>query len=158
MNQKSLSKTLCGLVVLCLVLGVPLCVELTRLGIFLADENPQYAYLLVPGLTLVYLSAAGVYAVLILAWKMFVDIGRDQSFTVRNSLRLKQIAILFTVNFILYVIGLVVLFIVNALQPGIILGMLFVIFVGISLAVICSCLSHLIYKAALMKHDVDLTI
>ena len=58
----------------------------------------------------------------------------------------------------MYFAGMVVLMILNLLHPSILLMALFIIFVGVSIAVVAAVLSHLVEKACELKEENELTI
>jgi len=99
-----------------------------------------------------FLSALGI------AWRIFSDIGRDMSFSLKNANRLRLICYLALADTLLYIIGAGILAMFSALHPGVLVVILCVIFMGFSLCIASAALSHLCRKAALLKDENDLTI
>lgn len=160
MNQKSLSGWLkavilgiglCGLVLYLLVLPV---IGLNILGY----ENGEYARCF--WLWLLFLWASGVpcYLVLVYAWKIARNIGRDRSLTAENAKAFRIIAYLAAGDSGFFFLGNLVLLLVNCSHPGIFLGAQLVVFAGVAISVGAAGLSHLAQKAAALQEESNLTI
>lgn len=157
MNQKGLSLMLRLLVAVVAAAGAALSVVLIRYGHALCLERNQ-PQLFVPCLIFFLLTLAVVYVALVLAWRMFASIGRDQSFTLDNARRLKCISWLSFADALAYLLALPVLVNVTAVKPLTVLVLLLLAFAGLCMTVASACLSHLVKKAADLKSDQDLTI
>lgn len=103
-------------------------------------------------------SAIPCYLVLLCGIRVAREIGRDNSFSVANSNLLKITAILAATDSLIIFVGSSIFYVVG-LSSGImeILSLL-IVFAGISITVVSGALSHLVYKAALMREENDLTI
>lgn len=160
MKQKELAAALKGIVILCLLAGIVLCgLLIPSIGMNVASGNPEVAWMFWPCLTALWITCLPVLAVLALVWRIATEIGRDNSFCVKNARRLKWICCLALADTGVYLVGAIVLFaLFRGLPPFLLLPFLAVIFVGVAIAVVAAVLSHLIQKAAELKADQDLTI
>ena len=120
--------------------------------------NPEYAAYFWPCLIFVWVTTLPVLAVVVIAWRIFTDIGRDMSFSLKNAKRLRVICYLFIADTVLYVAGTLVLSALAAMSPGLFLILLSVVFMGFLLSVAAAALSHLTRKAAELKAENELTI
>lgn len=159
MGQRELSIWLRAVVILvflcCLFLG-------GLAGTELVDElvmaKPAYENLYLPGLIFFWVTLLPVIAALVLAWRIFTEIGRDNSFCEKNALRLRGISRLALLDTLLYIACAAVLACLRLLHPGFFLMFLAVVFVGIAMTITSASLSHLTRKAADLKSENDLTI
>ena len=159
MRQKELALALRGIVVLCLLAGAALGGLLVpALGLELVREFPEVAWLFWPCLIGFWLTCLPVLAALVLVWRMAARIGRDNSFCMKNALRLRTCSLLAAADTVYYIIGGVVLLSMNLLHIGIAIIGLGVCAVGAAISVLCAALSHLTRKAADMRSENDLTI
>ena len=157
MDQKGLSLMLRLLVALVAAAGAVLSAVLIRYGHTLCVARGQIE-LFVPCLVFFLLTLAVAYVALVLAWRIFASIGRDQSFTLDNARRLKNISWLACIDAVAYLLALPVLVNVTAVKPLTVLVLLLLAFAGVCVAVASACLSHLVKKAADLKSEQDLTI
>lgn len=159
LKQKELSNLLIFIGIL-VTLAVAACCALIAPGIghAIADDYPEYAYMYLPCLIYVWMAAVPVLISCFISIKIFLEIGRDNSFCEENSIRLRHIGRLFLFETIYLFLGIAIM--------GILRMLFLMVFVCLSLAcavslcatVVCSSLSHLTYKAYLLKKDNDLTI
>ena len=159
MKQKELSVWLRAVVVIgwvtCAVLSfwiVPVLARETAVG------NPEYAYLYLPCLIGFWAGMVPVVIALWLAWRIFAEIGKDNSFCPENARRLTQICRLALLDTILCLAAMVVLLVLHALHPGVLLLLLFICAVGAGLSAAAASLSHLTQKAALLQEESELTV
>ena len=159
MSQKSLSKwlkavitgmTVCGAVIYLYLIPV--------LGRDLAEENSEFSYCYLPWLIVILISAIFCYWALYFGWKIASEIGRDNSFSKRNAVYLKNISILAAVDSFYFFGANLVLMIMNMNHPSIFLLSLFVVFAGVTVTVITAALSHLVRKAAEIQEENEFTI
>lgn len=159
MKQDAFSKYLKGLVIAMAVLGLLLCVFFVPgFGKDIVKANPHLAYLFYPSLVFVYFTAIPVYVSLWNAWKIFCNIGKNNSFCFENALRLKHISYLASADTFLYVAAAIVLVSMDALGWNALIFIVVIVFIGLAMAIVCSSLSHLVDKAATLKEENDLTI
>lgn len=100
-------------------------------------------------------TAMPCYLVLLWCWNAACDIGRDLTFTRRNAARLKYVMYAALADTAYLFIGNPVFFFIDASSPSIFAFFAFVDFAGIVIAVAAGCLSHLVYKAALLREEND---
>ncbi|TYQ16992.1 UNVERIFIED_CONTAM: Protein of unknown function (DUF2975) [Acetivibrio alkalicellulosi] len=105
-----------------------------------------------------WLSGIPCYIVLVKFWKICCEIKNDNSFSEINARRLSHISVLTLVDVGYFFIGNVVLLFINMSHPVIFFGSLIVNFFGIAISVVAAALSRLVYKAADMKNENELTI
>ena len=108
MNQKKLSLWLkaimigvgiCGLIV---YLGI-----LPNIGSYLKDSYPEFSAWHWPWMIFLWLTAVPCYAVLVLGWKIAVNIGNDHSFSTENAGLLQHIAWLIAGDILFFFLGMV---------------------------------------------------
>lgn len=147
-----------------IVIGVGICLTLLcawiipTLGQSLQLQYPEISAFFYPWLIFLWISAVPCYAVLFIAWKIFTNIGNDESFTMVNATYLKWVSLLaagdsfffFATNFIFWLF--------NMNHPGIMIVSLIVVTFGVAIAIIAAALSHLVLKAADLQVQSDLTI
>ena len=106
MNQKKLSLWLkaimisvgiCGLIV---YLGI-----LPNIGSYLKDSYPEFSAWHWPWMIFLWLTAVPCYAVLVLGWKIAVNIRNDHSFSTENAGLLQHIAWLIAGDILFFFLG-----------------------------------------------------
>lgn len=127
-------------------------------GVDIAKANPEFSGAFWPWLIFLWLTAIPCYGVLVCFWRIAREIGRDNSFSDENAMYLKTISILAACDSVFFFVGNIILLLLNMNHPGIVLLSMIAIFGGISVTVVSAALSHLIYKAARMREENDLTI
>lgn len=105
-----------------------------------------------------WITAIPCYIALVYAWKVFTEIGNNNSFSFVNAKYLKNVAILALVDTVYYLFGNFVLFFLNKNHPGVLLISFLIAFVGVAVVIVCAALSQLIQKAAELKEENELTI
>ncbi len=157
MNQKNLALWLKIIVIGVGIAGLLIYFWLLpTIGKDLAVEEFKHLYW--PYLITIWVTAVPIYWALVLAWKIFTNIGLDNSFCEENAHYLKKISILAACDCAYFFIMTVIGTFLKAVHPGILLIALFAIFTGIAIAVATAALSHLVYKAAALQDQSDLTI
>lgn len=157
MKQKELSILLRAVVALCAAVALffAYAVGITALKSIFIDHNWQSYYLAL---------FATMFIPLFLSmwdlWQIFTEIGRDNSFCMKNAMRLRRISFYALLDTALVLGSTVFMLAVRAMDlfDGLFLFKLFMMMVGIAVTVACSALSHLTRKAALLKDENDLTI
>ncbi len=157
MSQKSLSRLLRLLTAVVAAAMTVMAAVLVRYGRGLCLERGQ-EQLFVPCLIFFFLTLIAAACALILAWRIFASIGRDQSFTRDNARRLRTISWLACGDTLAYLLALPLLALVTRVQPFTVLVLLSIVFAGLCFTVACSCLSHLVQKAADLRQEQELTI
>lgn len=159
MTQKSLSRWLKGVITGVAVCGAVIYFYLVpMLGQETVKAYPEFSYCYGPWLTVIWLSAVPCYLALYFGWKITVEIGRDNSFSVENARYLKRISTLALLDSGYFFLANLILLLLNMNHPGILLISLFVEFAGVSIAVTAAALSHLVQKAAEIQSENELTI
>lgn len=110
----------------------------------------------VPGIVAV--SSLPGFVSLGLAWAIFTEIGRNNSFCDANAKRLRLISRLALGDTCVYVVLAVAVLALGPQHPSVPLIFVAVTLFGAAVTVCCAALSHLTKKAADLKSDSDLTI
>ena len=160
MSQKTLS-----LLLKIVLIGVALCVLavyawiVPELGAPLAEAGDgEFAHLYVPWLIIIELTALPVIAALVIAWMIACNIGRDRSFCRQNAKLLAVIAVLAAADGAYFFIANVVMLLLNYSHPGMLIFSMLACFAALAVCVAAAALSHLVYKAAKLQTESDLTI
>ena len=106
----------------------------------------------------IWVTAIPVYTALVYAWKVFTEIGSNNSFSFVNAKYLKNVALLALVDTIYYFVGNVIMFLAGINHPGVLLVSFLICFVGAAVVIVCAALSQLVKKAAELKEENELTI
>ncbi len=131
---------------------------LPQVGLNIVEKYPEFDYAFWPWLIFLFGTALPVFAALGCAFRVAVEIGRDNSFSKINAKMLKAIAILAAADTSYFFVGNAVLFALSMNFVAIVLLSLLVVFIGFAVTVACGALSHLILKAAEMREENELTI
>ncbi|MCL1914146.1 MAG: DUF2975 domain-containing protein [Eubacteriaceae bacterium] len=160
MGHKELSRWLKALLVLTAVIGLFLAFVLMPnvARTLLEEDRMHYAHLELPFEIFVWASVVPFLAMLFLAWQVFDQIGKDNSFCEENANKLKTISILGVVEVVYYFGGLVALMFIDIFYAPIIITIAIVIFFAFAISVIAAALSHLVLKAWIIKSENDLTV
>lgn len=159
MKQKELSRWLRIVVVIgwitCALLAWPVAPKLAQ---DVAIDAPEFAYLAWPCLAFCWIGLIVVAIALWYCWLIFGEIGRDNSFCLRNARRLTVISRLALTDTVLCILAIVVLMVLGAMHPGILLLMLLIAVVGAGITAAAAALSHLTVKAVQLQEENELTI
>lgn len=156
MKQKELSVLLRVIVAICalaaLVLAGAAWILVAKSLYF--DRNWESVYLGI---------VAGMYVPLLLAlwelWRIFREIGHDNSFCMENAMRLRRVSFYSLIDTLLVFLSVVLYLLCGwGYEHGWVFAKLVLMLVGIAMTVACAALSHLTRKAALLKDENDLTI
>lgn len=160
MNQKNLSKWLKGVVIGTAVIGaivygyiLPMCWKVGT-----AEHTTLGGNMYWVRMVFIWITAIPCCLALAYAWKIFTEIGNNNSFSLVNAKYLKNMARLALLDTAYYFTGNLVLFLLGRNHPAVLLGSLLIDFAGIAFSVLCAALSHLVYKAAVLKEESELTI
>ena len=159
MQQMEVSKWLKSITILTAIAGLIFFFAVMPLmAREVAEEYPEAAYLMWPGM--IYGWGIGVicYAILYQFWKVCVEIGRDNSFSAENAASFRIISRLAALLAGAWFGGVVFLAIVHALGPAFAIIMILFAFICVVVSVLAAALSHLIYKSYEMRRENDLTI
>ena len=159
MDQLSLSKWLKGLIVCVALIGLAVYGGIIPwVGRDIVLDYPEFSHWFYPWLIFLWLTAVPCYAALFSGWKIAGNIGADRSFCTENASYLKHVSVLAAVDSGFFFVGNVVFLFLNMNHPGVVIGSLFVVFVGVCISVAAAALSHLTKKAADLQEQSDLTI
>lgn len=154
MKQKELSRWLQAIVIVCWILCAVMGVYVMPRVFALTADVPPTPW----RLAAFWVALIPVIAALWQGWLIFGEIGRDNSFCLKNARRLKIISFLAAGDTILAVIYSIVLAVLNALHPMQLIVHLAIVFVGIAVTIAAAALSHLTHKAAILQDENELTI
>ena len=159
MKQKALARWLkviligvgiCGLIVFGIILP--------SYGQSLVARYPEFSNRFWPWLIFLWMTAVPCFIALFFGWRIASNIGRDRSFSEENALALERISHLAAADSLYFFLGNLVLLLINMSHPGVLLLSLLIVFAGIAVTVASAALSHLVYKAASLQEQSDLTI
>lgn len=159
MNQKSLSRWL-----KVIIGGMAVCGTIIYFYLFLVwgkdvvETNPEFSGYYLPWLIVLIISSIPCYWVLYFGWKIATEIGKDNSFSMKNALYLKNISILAALDSVYFFGANVLLMVLNVNHPSIFFISLLIVFAGISVTVAAAVLSHLVRKAADIQKENEFTI
>ena len=159
MDQRELARwlKLLDVIALACCLGVLVTLVPARCGA-IAAANPQLAAALPIGWTLVVLAAVPMVGVFALAWQIFGQISRDNSFSDANAARLKRIGQLASAEACLFAAVAILAALAGVMTDGLVAVMVVAVMVSGGLGVVGFALSHLTAKAAAIKAENDLTV
>ena len=112
----------------------------------------------VPWMIFLGITALPCYLVLLCGWQISGEIGADRSFSARNARLLKYIAALAAFDSVLLFVGSGVFYVVGMSHGILMLLCIVVVFAGVTVTVAAAALSHLVYKAARLEEENELTI
>jgi len=109
---------------------------------------------------LLFLWGTGIpcYMALFEFWHVCSEIKADNSFCEENAIRMMNIALLILGDVAYFFAGNVIFLLLNMNHPGIFLISLAIDVFGVGIGVAAAALSHLVYKAAVIQAENDLTV
>lgn len=152
MTQKSLAALLKGLIIAVGLFGTAVLVYVSYV---LFTYVQAIALYLVSFLAICILPC---YAVLILSWGVARNIGRDRSFSFSNAKLLKYNAILSACDTLLFALGTLIILFSGYLLVTIFGVAIIILFFGVAATIVFASLSHLVYKAAELQEENNLTV
>lgn len=159
MKQESLAKWLKGIIIGVFVCGLILCFYVLPFwGKEVIEENLELSHGFLPWLIFLWIAALPCFAVLILGWKVAGEIDADRSFSEKNAKYLKLVSGLALADSAFIFTGNLLYLILGFSRFGILFLCCLVVFVGIAVSVAAALVSHLVYKAAHMQEENELTI
>ncbi|WP_391115786.1 DUF2975 domain-containing protein [Psychrobacillus sp. L3] len=123
-----------------------------------AEMNPGYTYLRFPVLIGLYITAIPFFLALYHAWTLLNYIESENAFSKLSVMALGHIKSYAILIIILYVIGLFMLMLQNALHPGIAIIGTVIIFSTLVISVFAAVLQELLRSALEIKSENDLTV
>ena len=159
MEQKTLSLVLKLVIVGLAAAGmIVYFAALPLLGKSLIASYPEYSRCYLPWLSFLCITAIPCFASLFPGWSLAAEVGRDNSFSMKNARSLRAIAFLAAADAVFFFAGNIVFLLLDLSHPSIFLFSCFIVFIGIAIAVASACLSHLVRKAAVLREENELTI
>lgn len=159
MSQINLSKWLKAIIIgMAICGGIIYSYIIPFWGQEIAQANPEYAGYYWPWLIMLWITAIPCYLVLYFGWKIVIEIGKDNSFSIQNANSLKYISMLAAGDSVYFFGANLVFMIMGINHPGIFLISLFVVFTGTAVTVASAALSHLVHRAADIQEENELTI
>ena len=153
MEQKTLSLVLKLVIVGLAAAGmIVYFAALPLLGKSLIASYPEYSR------CSLWITAIPCFASLVPGWSLAAEVGRDNSFSMKNARSLRAIAFLAAADAVFFFAGNIVFLLLDLSHPSIFLFSCFIVFIGIAIAVASACLSHLVRKAAVLREENELTI
>lgn len=147
MKQRELSVWLRAIVLIFFLLGTALFfVILPLTARQQVVDHPRLMEIYWPGLVFLWFTAIPVYLILGAAWRIFADIGQDNSYCPKNAARLKFISQLSLAEGVLYMVALILLVALDFANTGVILLCVFVVVIGVAFSVATASLSHIVEK------------
>ena len=147
-----------------IITGVAVCIAIVYVYIIphfgqeIIFRFPEYSQWYLPWLVFVSVTAIPIIIALVYCWQVALEIGRENSFSYINAKSLKRISRLAFVDSVYFIVGNILMLILNMNHPGILFLSLMVMFAGIAISVAAAALSHLINKAAEIREENELTI
>ncbi|MCL2826268.1 MAG: DUF2975 domain-containing protein [Eggerthellaceae bacterium] len=158
MKQKEISSMLKALAVVSVVACLALMFVALPLLARTYLDSLQASALYWPFLAVSWVGLAPLVAIAAIAWSIFTEIGRDNSFCEKNASRLRLMSYISTFCIAVWLAGVLFIALSGAAAMGILLAFTVAMALMIFMAVVCACLSHLTAKAALIKQENDLTV
>jgi hypothetical protein len=141
------------------IITLSLCIfALPSLADYSAKMNPEYAFLELPVLIGIYITAIPFFLSLFHALKLLNYIKSKSVFTELAVSSLKQIKNSAISIIVLYVIGMFLLAFLNALHPGIAIFGIVIVFATLVISVFTAVLQELLKSAIIIKSENDLTV
>ena len=108
----------------------------------------------------IWITAIPCFLCLVKFWVVCSRIGENKSFCRENAEALKQMSHYTLADSVLYALFLAVFCVLGwySLGIGYLFGIVLILFICITLTVLCAALSHLVYNASQIQEDQDLTI
>ncbi len=150
MKQKELSLLLRAVVALAAVVAAISFVVLLLVALQ-AAKNQNWQTLPLLGVLILFIP---LFLAMHDLWRIFAEIGRDNSFCAENARRLRRISFYALFDTVLLLAGVVSALLLKR-NPY---ALIFAALMGLAATVACAALSHLTYKAARLKDENDLTI
>lgn len=159
MNQKGLANSLKAVIIGIGICGLIIYFYFVPIWAKAVLSNaPAYKYCYIPWMFFLWITAIPCYLVLICAWRIAAEIGKDNLFSSINAKLLKYIAGLAAFDSVFLFAGSSIFYVLDMSDGILMLFTIVVVFAGVTVTVAAAALSHLVYKAAVLKEETDLTI
>lgn len=159
MTQKALSKWMKIIIVMFALFGAIIfgCI----VPFACADASARYSEYsgcFLPWLLFSLSTAIPCYAVLVIGWQIAKSISDDKAFVMKNSAKLKTVAIISLATSVYLFAGSTAFLALNMLHFTVYACALLITFVGVAISVASAVLSYLVQKAEKLQEDSNLTI
>ena len=159
MSSKALCKMLRASVVAIAICGLVACVYIfPAIGEQIVHFNPEYSHWPLPWLIFLWITAAPCFVILILIWKVAAAIKQERVFTNQTARLVKAGSLLMFGSVIFFFVGNIVFLLLGMSHQEIYVPSLFVIILGMALAVSAAILSRYLIKASMLQEEADGTI
>lgn len=159
MSSKTLCRIVRAAVIALAVCGIATCAYiLPATGTSLAQSYPEFSHWYLPWLLFLFAAAVPCFAILVLVWKVSAAIKQEKVFQHSTARLVKIASVMMLCDVVFFLVGNVVLLLLNMNHPGILLLSLFLDVLGVALAVAAAVLSRYLTKAALLQEEADGTI
>lgn len=159
MEQIKLAKLLKAVVLGCGVCGAVIYLYLFPFwGNKIVKASPELSFCFWPWLVFLWITAVPCYIILVCGYKISSEIANDNSFSIKNAKLLKNITVLAAADSAFFFLVNILFLLFNMSHPAIVLISVVVSFAGCALTVAAGCLSHLVFKAAKLQEENELTI
>ena len=159
MNQKTLANWLQAMLALAACAGgLVYGAVIPNIGLRTAEKYPEWAHCFWPWLIFLLATAVPCYLVLWHGWKLAASVKRDASFTRENAGRLGTVSKLAAFDTLFLFAGNLIFLLLGMSHPSVFLALLLVCAAGFAAAIASALPSHLVYKAALLREEADLTV
>ncbi len=156
MSSKTLANLIKAAVIAVTVCGLFICgYILPEFGSNIAEMNPEFAYMYIPWLVFLLITAAPFFVILGLIWRVAMQIRRDLVFTVLTAKLVKIASIILLCDIIFFFIGNIVMVILQMTHPAVMLFALFGCVLGFALSIATAVLARYISKAAALQEEVE---
>ncbi len=159
MSQRGLANSLKAVIIGVAVCGLVIYFYFLPVwGRAIIQAAPAYENCYIPWMVFLWITGVPCYLVLLCGWKIASEIGADRSFTDLNARLLKYIAALSAFDSVLLFVGSGVFYVLGMSHGGLMLFCIVVVFAGVTVTVAAAALSHLVYRAAELEEESELTI
>lgn len=152
-NILRMSVILISIIILCLCIF-----WLPNVANYFEEIAPEFYYMKLPLLLGIYFTGIPFFIAVFHVFKLLKLIEKDKTFTMNSIQSLGIISKCSIAEIILYFIGIIYLYVNEAMQPGIVLLGLLIMFVAFIIYVFIEILKELLLKAVEIKTENELTI
>ncbi len=141
------------------IMGLVLCIFLLPwLAQYMTKQNSQFATLKYPIMSVVYITAIPFYIALYQGYHILKHIETKSAFSQHAVNSLKYIKYCTSIITVVYIIGLIILLLINILYISIIVAFILIIFAAMTVTLLASVLQELLTQALEIKAENDLMV
>lgn len=148
----------------CVIAGITLCGVVIYFVVFpvagnsIAELYPELKSWLYPWLMFIWVTSIPCFCVLIFLWKIIKNINSGKMFSLENIKYLRYNSRFAAIDAVLFFAGNIMFLFLNMSHPAVLLLSLFVVFIGVSIAILFEGLSKLGEKAYQLQIETEFTI